>query len=79
MTWTWIDWMWCLVLALLVLGVLIERVFVRKKSAQQRKTIKDIPLTPNDWALLRALANKQRTTQSRLIGEIVQSYLNNIH
>lgn len=79
MTWTWIDWIWGLIIALLLTGVLIERVFAKKKSAQQRKTIKDIPLTPNDWSLLRAIANKQRTTQSRLIGEIVQSYLNNIH
>lgn len=76
---TWIDWIWGLVIALLLLGVLIERVFVKKKSTQQRKTIKDIPLTSNDWVLLRALANRQRTTQSRLIGEILQSYLNNIH
>lgn len=79
MTWTWIDGIWGLIIALLLLGVLVERVFAKKKSTQQRKTIKDIPLTPNDWSLLRAIANKQRTTQSRLIGEIVQSYLNNIH
>lgn len=77
MTWTWIDLGWGLVFGLLLLAVVIDR--HRRKKQAAKKTIKDIALAPNDWALLRALANKQRTTQSNLIANILKQYLNNIH
>lgn len=77
MTWTWIDLGWGLVIVLLLLAAIVDRHRRNKKPA--KKTIKDIALTPNDWSLLRALANKQRTTQSNLIANILKQYLNNIH
>ena len=75
---TWIDYSWFALLGFIFVAMLLNYL-LKKKRGVSRRTVKKIPLTPNDWALLQALVNKRRTTLNNLISDILKAYLNNIH
>lgn len=73
---TWNDGIWIAVIVGLIGVSIFEH---RRKKRIHRQTIKNIMLTPNDWALLRALANRKRMNQSTLISDILKQHLNKIN
>ncbi len=70
---TLIDYSWIAVIVLLILAVVIERL-AKKGQKVIKKTVKDISLSPNDWAFVKATVKKQKTTMGNFISTQLKRY-----